>query len=54
MSAVDLDGYIVDTLMPDRVGHDRPPSASLVYLLLWRLTHRPDATGRRPHVDGGE
>jgi DNA-binding GntR family transcriptional regulator len=33
-----LDPYIVDTLMPDLVGHDRQPSAFLVYLYLWRRT----------------
>lgn len=30
-----LDSYIVDTLMRDLVGHDRAPSAFLVYLWLW-------------------
>lgn len=39
MTVLDLDPYVVDTLMPDLVGHDRQPSAFLVYLLLWRLTH---------------
>lgn len=34
-----LDDYIVDTLMADLVGHDRQPSAFLVFLLLWRRTH---------------
>jgi len=34
-----LDPYIVDSLLPDLVGHDRQPSAFLVYLALWRLTH---------------
>src|SRR5258705_1943877 len=34
-----LDAYLVDTLMPDLVGHDRQPSAFLVYLFLWRQTH---------------
>jgi hypothetical protein len=34
-----LDAYLVDTLMADLVGHDRQPSAFLVYLLLWRRTH---------------
>lgn len=33
-----IDAYIIDTLMPDLVGHDRHPAAFLVYLLLWRLT----------------
>jgi hypothetical protein len=27
--------YIVDVLMPDLVGHDRQPSAFLVYVYLW-------------------
>ncbi len=39
MSPLPLDEYIIDGLMPDLVGHDRQPSAFLVYLLLWRQTH---------------
>jgi hypothetical protein len=38
MPVVELDGYVVDTLMADLVGHDRQPSAFLVYLFLWRHT----------------
>lgn len=34
-----VDGYVLDTLMADLVGHDRQPSAFLVYLFLWRRTH---------------
>lgn len=34
-----IDTYIVETLMRDLVGHDRQPSAYLVYLFLWRETH---------------
>jgi hypothetical protein len=34
-----IDDYILDTLMVDLVGHDRQPSAYLVYLFLWRQTH---------------
>jgi hypothetical protein len=34
-----VDPYIVDTLMRDLVGHDRQPSAFLVYLFLWSQTH---------------
>lgn len=30
-----VDAYVVETLMPDLVGHDRKPSAFLVYLYLW-------------------
>jgi len=52
-----VDSYVVDTLMPDLVLHDRQPSAFLVYLYLWcrsggraagiRASHRAivDATG---------
>ena len=36
---VPIDEYILDTLMRDLVGHDRQPSAFLVYLFLWRETH---------------
>jgi hypothetical protein len=39
MATIALDPYIVDTLMPDLVGHDRQPSAFLIYLYLWRQTH---------------
>jgi len=39
-----LDPYLVDTLLPDLVGHDRRPSAFLVYLVLWR----------QARADGGE
>ena len=34
-----LDDYIIDSLMPDLIGHDRQPSAFIVYLHLWRTTH---------------
>ena len=34
--AVPLNPYIVDVLMRDLVGHDRAPSAFIVYLWLWR------------------
>ena len=53
-----LDPYIVDTLMPDLVGHDKSTSSFLVYLCLWkraaadlntpvRMSHQAlaDATG---------
>ena len=39
MPAVAVDEYVLDTLMADLVGHDRQPSAFLVYLFLWRRTH---------------
>ena len=36
MQRVDVDSYILDTLMRELVGHDKKPSAFLVYLHLWR------------------
>lgn len=39
MSSLTIDSYVLDTLMRDLVGHDRRPSAYLVYLYLWRATH---------------
>lgn len=41
-----LDDYVLETLMPDLVGHDHHPSAFLLYLALWRLTEG----GARPAV----
>ena len=35
---IGLDAYVVDVLLPDLVGHDRRPSAFLVYVALWRVT----------------
>lgn len=33
---VAVDRYVFDTLMHDLIGHDRAPSAFVVYLYLWR------------------
>lgn len=33
-----LDAYVVDSLMPDLVGHDRRASAFVVFMYLWRRT----------------
>ena len=33
-STIEIDSYVVRTLMRDLVGHDRSPSAFLVYLLV--------------------
>jgi transcription initiation factor IIE alpha subunit len=38
MRKVELDEYVIATLMRDLVGHDHQPSAYLVYLYLWWLT----------------
>jgi hypothetical protein len=45
MRPYQVDRYVVDTLMPDLVGHDRQPSAFLVYLYLWC---RATAARRKP------
>ena len=51
-----VDPYVIDTLMPDLVGHDRRPSAFLVYLYLWRRTSggraRSDAISLRTIAEG--
>ena len=46
MKALRLDAYVIDTLMPDLVGHDHQPGAFLVFLYLWR---HACGTGQ-PHV----
>ena len=38
MPTIEIDAYVLDVLMRDLVGHDRSPSAFLVYLYLWRRT----------------
>jgi hypothetical protein len=35
---ITLDGYVVEVLMRDLVGHDKSPSAFLVYLYIWGQT----------------
>ncbi len=40
MGTIEIDEYLIDTLMRDLVGHDRRPSAFLVYLYLWRVGER--------------
>lgn len=42
MEKLTLDGYVIDVLMRDLAGHDRSPSAFLVYLMLWRKRKRHD------------
>ena len=42
MNGIRIDSYVLDTLMRDLVGHDRRPSAFLVYLHLWRATFGRD------------
>ena len=45
-----LDRYIVDSLMPDLVGHDKQPSAFIVFLYLWAGAKNGRA---RPRGDAG-
>jgi DNA-binding transcriptional ArsR family regulator len=47
-----LDPYVVDSLLPDLVGHDRQPSAFLVYLFLWRHSLATSGTSVRIPVGG--
>lgn len=42
-----LDDYVIDVLMRDLVGHDRAPSAFLVYLHLWGESEKHKKTGVR-------
>ncbi len=40
MAPASLDAYVTDVLMRDLVGHDRAPSAFLVWLHLWSRAQR--------------
>ena len=42
-----LDPYVIETLLPDLVGHDRAPSAFLIYLKLWYAAGGP---GRKVQI----
>jgi len=46
-----VDAYLVETLMPDLVLHDRQPSAFLVYLYLWYRSSGKGAPVRASHQD---
>ena len=35
------DDYVIETLLPDLIGHDRAPSAFLIYLKLWHMAGGP-------------
>lgn len=37
-TALKLDAYVVDVLLPDLVGHDKRPAAFVLYLWLWAMT----------------
>ncbi|MDX2149243.1 MAG: hypothetical protein SFV54_00790 [Bryobacteraceae bacterium] len=40
MHHIAIDEYVLDVLLPDLAGHDRSPSAFLVYLVLWTDLYR--------------
>lgn len=54
MDRVSLDGYVIDTLMPDLVGHDRQPATFLVYLFLWRQSAAADIADPTDSSAAGE
>src|SRR5262245_54225068 len=35
MKTIRFDLYVLDALMPDLIGHDKQPTAVIVYLYLW-------------------
>lgn len=45
MKTIRFDSYVMDVLMPDLVGHDKQPSAFIVYLHLW--TRRAGSPSRK-------
>jgi DNA-binding MarR family transcriptional regulator len=49
-----LDPYVVEVLMRDLTGHDRQPSAFLVYLFLWyqKKNARPVRASHRTIAEG--
>lgn len=51
MRQIRLDAYVVDTLLPDLVLHDRHPSAFLVYLHLSCQRGGRSSTVRASHND---
>ena len=44
MHHIEIDEYVIDVLLPDLAGHDRSPSAVLLYLVLWAQLYK---TGQR-------
>lgn len=55
MATIRLDRYVVDPPMADLVGHDRSPSAFIVYLALWNRTGgRRRETARMSHRELAE
>ena len=42
MQHIAIDEYVIDVLLPDLTGHDRTPTAFLVYLILWTALFREE------------
>jgi hypothetical protein len=42
MLHVSFDDYVLDVLLPDLTGHDKSPSAFLVYIVLWTQLYRAE------------
>ena len=42
MQHIPIDEYVVDVLLPDLTGHDRAPTAFLVYIVLWTALYRAE------------
>lgn len=52
---VSIDFYVLDTLMPDLVGHDRTPAAFVVYLFFWKASRlAPRGRVHASHAEVGE
>jgi hypothetical protein len=52
---IGFDAYVIDSLLPDLVGHDRRPAAFVLYVYLWRKTRagaRPAVLSLRMMADG--
>jgi len=39
---IPIDEYVIDVLLPDLTGHDRAPTAFLVYVALWTALYRQE------------
>ena len=46
------DDYVIETLMPDLVGHDHAASAFLVFLKLWHASGGPGRRGASISLTG--
>jgi hypothetical protein len=42
MQHIPIDEYVIDVLLPDLTGHDRSPTAFVVYVVLWTTLYREE------------